>query len=362
MTAALLGEKTRLDVWSGPIIDVDVHAVVPSVEALYPYLGSVWQQHIRERGWAGPSAAYAYPPGLPSTARAEWRPLDGRVPASDVSLVREHILETWNVDYAILNCYYPIDDGHPDLSAALAAAVNDWLVAEWLDKDTRLRASLVMPVRDPAAMIKEIDRLGDHPGFVQVLMPVRSGRNYGNRFYHPVYEAVTRHDLVMGIHWGGSNDRSAPTPAGWPSWYIEEYVAERQYYIAQLISMIAEGVFQAFPTLRVSMLEIGFAWLPTLGWRMDKEWKGLRREIPWVKQAPFALIRDHMRFSVAPIDADSSKELARIIEWLGSEDLLMFATDYPHMHDDDLSVLLEATPETMRPRLMSESARSWYGL
>jgi hypothetical protein len=110
------------------------------------------------------------------------------------------------------------------------------------------------------------------------------------------------------------------------------------------------------------MLEIGFIWLPSLGWRMDKEWKGLRREVPWLKEPPFGLIREHVRFSVAPLDADSEREIARIVGWLRSDDLLMFASDYPHGHDDDVSLLLAAIPPGMRPRLMRESARDWYRL
>jgi predicted TIM-barrel fold metal-dependent hydrolase len=166
----------------------------------------------------------------------------------------------------------------------------------------------------------------------------------------------------MGIHWGGCNDRHPPTPSGYPSWYIEEYVAERGLYITQLASLVAEGVFQAFPALRVSMLESGFAWLPTLGWRMDKFWKGLRREVPWIDRPPLELIREHVRFSSAPLDAGPPKELERTIGWLGSEDLVMFATDYQHHHDDDLAVLLGAMSASMRERVMAESAREWYRL
>jgi predicted TIM-barrel fold metal-dependent hydrolase len=121
-------------------------------------------------------------------------------------------------------------------------------------------------------------------------------------------------------------------------------------------------VFQAVPELRVSVLEIGFAWIPAWLWRMDKEWKGMRREIPWVDQPPFEILRQHMRFSVAPMDLGPVAEVARIIRWLGTEDLLMFATDYPHFHDDDLGELLAATPDSMRPKLMSETAREWYRL
>jgi uncharacterized protein len=357
---ALLGERTRSEVWSGSVIDVDVHAVVPSIDVLLPYLNDFWRQHIRERAWTGPTDT-SYPPGVAAAARSEWRP-EGRVPASDVSLLREHILDPWDVECAILNCYYPVNMGHPDAAAALASAVNDWLIAEWLDVDPRLRASMVVAAHEPQAIIKEIQRVGDHPGFVQVLMPVRSGRPYGRRMYHPVYQEMERHDLVMGLHWGGTNEGDTPSTTGWPSWYAEEYAAEVQLFESQITNLIAEGVFQAAPSLRVSVLEIGFLWLPSWGWRMDKEWKGMRREIPWVTEPPLSIIRDHMRFSVAPLDAGPPEELARTIGWLKSEELLMFATDYPHVHDDDLGQLLQAMPSTMRPRLMSENAREWYRL
>jgi uncharacterized protein len=361
--SALLGAHTRRqEVWDGPVIDVDVHAVLPSLQALHPYLGPVWQEWIRERGWHGPADTTTYPPNLPSSARPEWRPDDGRIAASDVAFLREHLLDPWDVERAIVNCYYPIDVGHPDVSAALAAAINDWLAGEWLAADPRLRASIVLPGRDPMAMAREIDRIGAHPGFVQALLPVRSGRLYGQRIWHPVWEALVRHDLVLGLHWGGLNDGVAPTPSGWPSWYVEEVAGEVQVYEAQVASLVAGGAFQEFPELRAAVLEGGFLWLPQWGWRLDKEWKGMRREIPWVKQPPFTVIRERMRFSVAPVDAGPPDQLARTIGWLKSEDLLMFATDYPHMHDDDLATLLTAMPESMRGQMMAESAREWYRL
>lgn len=154
----------------------------------------------------------------------------------------------------------------------MARTINNWIISEWLEKDSRLVASLVVPARDPEAAAKEIERVGDHPGFVQVMMPVRSERLYGQRIFFPVYEAMTRHNLVMGLHWGGTVEE-APSTSGFPSWYVEEYAAETQIYGAQLTSLIAEGVFQKFPTMRVSVLEGGFTWIPIWGWRMNAEWK-----------------------------------------------------------------------------------------
>lgn len=361
--SALLGGRTREEVWPGPIIDCDVHANVPSLGALFPYLEPIWQQFCTDREWRGPGGvALTYPPNMPSTCRPEWRPEDGTSPASELALLQEHLLDPWRLERAVLNCYYAVDSlRHPDWAAGLARAVNDWVIAEWLERDARLVASLNVPARNPEAMIAEIERVGGHPGFVQVLLPVRSDRLYGNRIWHPVYETIIRHDLVVGIHRGGTTD-GAPSPSGWPTWYVEEYAAELGLYAAQLTSMVAEGVFQAFPDLRVAMLEVGFPWIADWWWRMDKSWKGLRREIPWLRETPINVIRRHFRFSTAPLDSGPVRDLAEIVEWLGSEDLLMHASDYPHYHDDDLTLLLDAVPDSMRPKLMAESAREWYRL
>src|SRR3712207_9568411 len=62
---------------------------------------------------------------------------------------------------------------------------------------------------------------------------------YGNRRYYPVYEAALRHDLAVGIHFGG-NPGNPPTAVGWPSFYIEEYVGMSHIFQSQVISLITE--------------------------------------------------------------------------------------------------------------------------
>jgi predicted TIM-barrel fold metal-dependent hydrolase len=131
--------------------------------------------------------------------------------------------------------------------------------------------------------------------------------------------------------------------------------------MAQVTSMIADGVFQQFPTLRVAVLEIGFAWMPPLLWRLDMEWKGLRRIVPWLDRLPSAIVHDHFRFSTAPLDLESPAVAAEVVEWLG-EDLLMFATDYPHAHGDDPGVLLQALSAEAREKVLGGTAREFYRL
>jgi predicted TIM-barrel fold metal-dependent hydrolase len=363
MTVTSRQRSAAVGGWTGAIVDTDVHINVPSVQALLPYLEAHWVEYIRETGFtAPPSPATKYPAGAAITCAPQWRLDDGRPGATELSQLQSQLLDPLGVEIAIVNPYWGIESiRHPDLAAALASAVNDWLIAEWLERDDRLRGSIVVPAYDPVAAAREIDRVGGHPGVVQVFLPVWSPVPYGRRSWHPMLEAICRHDLVAGLHYGGSSE-GAPTPNGWPSWYLEEYAGATAVYWAQLLSLLAEGAFAQFPQLRVSLLEGGFAWLPPLLWRTDKEWKGLRREVPWVDRLPSQILREHVMLSSQPLDAGPADEFARLVQWLGAGELLMFATDYPHGHESGAGPLLDVVPADEHAAVMADNARRHYRL
>jgi predicted TIM-barrel fold metal-dependent hydrolase len=218
----------------------------------------------------------------------------------------------------------------------MARAVNDWQHAEWLVGDPRLRGSVVVAPQDPDRAAAEVDRVGDRPEFVQVLMPVRTRAPLGARAYWPIYEAAERHGLALAVHAGGAGGNPI-TPVGSPSYYLEEYVGLAQAFQAQVVSLVCEGVPVRFPQLAIVLVESGFTWLPPLMWRLDKNWKGLRREVPWVDRLPSETIRDAMRLTAQPLDApdDEPARLREVLDRLGSDRMLMFATDYPHHQFDD---------------------------
>ncbi len=345
------------------LIDCDIHNVVPSTQALFPYLSAHWREHITNTLFKGPVDS-SYPRQAPTTVRPGSTPADGGPAGSDLGLLRNQVLDPLGIEAGILCCAYPIDSLHnPDAAVALARAVNDWQIAEWLDKEPRLRASVVVPSQIPQLAADEIDRVGDHPGFVQVFLPVRSHHPYGSRLYHPMWAAIARHDLIGGIHFGGAPG-NPPTPSGWPSYYFEEYAGMAQVFQSQVVSLVVEGVFDQFPSVRVALLESGFTWLPPFMWRFDKEWRNLRRLAPWVKQAPSAYIREHIRLAIQPLDAPASpRHMSQVIEAFGSDDMLMFSTDYPHRHDADAERALLATlPAMLAQKIRRENARAFYRL
>ena len=77
-----------------------------------------------------------------------------------------------------------------DLSAALATAINDWQIAEWTSKDSRLKGSIVVANEDGPAAAAEIRKRAGDKNFVQVLLLSRNVEPLGQRRYWPIYQAA----------------------------------------------------------------------------------------------------------------------------------------------------------------------------
>src|SRR5260370_38128225 len=89
--------------------------------------------------------------------------------------MQKQLLDPYNVTLGVLN---PLNTGqglrNHDLSAALATAVNDWQIAEWTAKDSRLKGSIVVANEDGPAAAAEIRRRAGDKNFVQVLLLSRN--------------------------------------------------------------------------------------------------------------------------------------------------------------------------------------------
>ena len=239
-----------------------------------------------------------------------------------------------------------------------------WILEHWVSADDRFRASIHIGTTDPEQAAVEIDRLGPRPEFVQVMMPAGARQPFGNRFYHPIYAACQRHNLPVSIHFGaeGAGVASAPTAAGYPSYYLEMRMARPQIAMAHVVSLICEGVFEKFPDLRFLFVEHDVFWVPGLMWHMDGDWKALRDYTPWVKRLPSEYLRQHIRFGTQPmIQPPTAADLETFLQWLHADEVLLYASDYPHWDWDEPSTLLAGFDKKLRRRVMVENAKEFYG-
>jgi predicted TIM-barrel fold metal-dependent hydrolase len=249
---------------------------------------------------------------------------------------------------------------NPHYAAVLARAVNDWLRDEFLVKDDRLRAGMVVSALDIPAAAAEVERIGGDERYVQVLMPVRNDVPYGNVIYRPLLEAAQRHGLPLALHaWGRGGN--APTTTGVTTTYLEDYASNAHIAEVQVLSLVAEGVFAAFPELKVAFLECGFTWLPAHLWRFDKDWKGVWREVPWVSERPSEYVRRHMRFTTEPAQLpQDAAQIAEVVQMVGAE-MLMYASDHPHDHGGAGAALIEHLGAQDAEAVLRGNAAAFYG-
>ncbi len=251
------------------------------------------------------------------------------------------------------------------MAATIATAVNDWTLETWVRPFRCFKGSILVAHQDPAQAVAEIDRLGDDPGMVQVLMGSASETPLGRRQYHPIYEACVRHDLPLALHIGGEGAGMSPpsTAVGHPTTYFEWYGSLPQVYMAHIMSMVTEGVFEKFPTLKVVLYEGGIFWLPHIMWRFDKNWKAQRSETPWVKRAAERTTSSGTSTRTTyPLESmPDPAHFAQVFAMIDAEHRLLFAGNYPHWEAGDPVEMLDTITGDLRRRVLTDTARELYG-
>src|SRR6478609_11708835 len=131
------------------IIDCDVHPSIHAHADIEQFMPKRWQEHLRTYGshlrtpYIGTTP---YPRSSPLIARRDAWPPSGGPPGSDLDFMREQHLDPFNIINGILIPLFGNVGSERNLgyANALATAHNDWQVAEWLDKEPRLRGTLVV--------------------------------------------------------------------------------------------------------------------------------------------------------------------------------------------------------------------------
>jgi uncharacterized protein len=343
------------------LIDADVHPVLPP-GALEKRLSERWRRYHEDFGFRFPRVGHFYPRVRGGGVRMDAWPANGR-PGSDLELLRSQLLDEHGIDYAVLT---PLDGPgfgaeRTDYAIALTRAVNEWIREDWLDEDARLRGSIGVPVEDPAAAVAELEHWAADPRFVQVLLPVSTREPLGSTRYWPLYEAAAARGLPVAFHNGGYD---AHPGAGWPSYYIEEHTNYANVMQTQVQSLIVSGVFEAVPNLQTVFIEGGVTWAGPMMWALDAGWSMLREEVAHLTRPPSAYVREHCWFTTQPIEEpDDPRDLALVLELMGVEDRILFATDYPHWDfDSPAQALPRALGDELRTKIRGANAARLYEL
>jgi predicted TIM-barrel fold metal-dependent hydrolase len=350
------------------IIDCDLH-LVPlrgGFGALKPYLPRFYREQLETWGPRVPAQIGMYNNGGTNGTK-----LDHKIPPGDenaaLDYIRANLLDKYQVEYGIITGMdYGINTTpDTDYAAAICSACNDYTIEHVLAKEPRFKASVMIPKQDPVKSAQEIDRVGSHPGMVQVIVSNGAEKPYGHRHYYPIYEACVRNNLPFAIHVSmeGIGINPPPTGAGYVSHYAEYRLARAGIMMTHLASFIYEGVFELFPTLKVVMIEAGMMWIAPAIWRMDQDWKALRHNTPWVKKLPSEYYREHVRVTSQPIELPHKPEMFQpMLDAIYADKCLLFSSDYPHWDFDSPQLAFPKMSEELWEKIFYQNAAELYGL
>lgn len=349
------------------VIDACVHHHWASQQELMEHLPRAWRDYLQ------PSSTHTVPV-VPSHSfgRISGSKLtDAGTPAgSDRVLLCAQVLDAQGVDRAVLTydtgALIPV---HPAqfLGTEMIRAANDWCVDRWLDGgDDRLHSLVLIPNQLPEEAAREIRRVGAHPRMVGVLMGANgSGLLCGHSHYYPIYEAAIELGLPVVLEAGGESNiytLTHHTAAGPPVTYAEYRILADQSLTSHLGSLVAQGVFERYPDLKVLVMGAGADWLGSTIARFDFKFDSHGREIPWAPRRPSEYLRRSVRITTHPLDADVEPDklvgLLRTVD--GIEDMLVYGSGYPSWDTEWVAGVRDALPAEWHEKVFHENAEALF--
>jgi predicted TIM-barrel fold metal-dependent hydrolase len=134
------------------------------------------------------------------------------------------------------------------------------------------------------------------------------------------------------------DDRATATelvrsPISQPVTFAEDDIMRPILAVIQLTSIVCSGVFDRVPDLQFVFNDGGINHATPLSWRLDKDWRSGRVEVPWIKELPSKICRRHGSFISQPGDntTEGSTPDASLAEISNAKGQLLFGSHLPYV-------------------------------
>jgi len=266
---------------------------------------------------------------------------------------REQVLKDHGVDTQVITLTTPGTHVEtPATAAKFAALVNDAFADVVRTKNGRFTALATLPLNDPAASVKELERacrvLG-LPG--AMLFSNVNGAGLNEPQFWPIYEAANDLGAVLYIH---------PThPLGveaMTDFWLMPLVGFLMDTTLAAAKIVFSGIPERFPRIRWALCHLGGA-IPYLAERLDRGYEAFSECRANISQKPSAYLK---QFYYDTVNFDA-KSLELAIDFVGVDHILA-GSDYPHQIGS-IPKMLESIrglniPEADRAKIFSGNAQA----
>ncbi len=315
------------------IIDTDRHVAVTDYRDVLAYLDKSWQKHFERKEFLG-SVTEASNHIRVSSRFGEQPVSAAALPEADKVLLMPHQALTVN--------------GWADGVAAteFLSGFNSLARDKW-SSGNNVPVIVVQP-GDPGWSAAEIRRRAAEHVFGAIALPLGAGL-LGASHYDQIYEAAAETGLAIIVHFSGVEGLYAGAqPLGGGVHYsaLSRQVLMSQLAESNITSLAFEGTLEKFPAVRFLFSGFGFSWLPSMLWRIDREWRTFRYDVPWVKHAPSKYVLEQVWLNTWPLkEATMDGDWARHFTTDALRSRIVFGSHSPFDGDAPGDVIKQLGPD-----------------
>lgn len=254
----------------------------------------------------------------------------------------EDFLEKSGIDWTVVYPSAGLAVGRiVDAQWAIAAcrAYNNWLHEKFVSQSPKIKGVGLIPVQDVEAAVEELRRAVTQLGMCGAMLPSNGEGikgHLGAKLYWPIYEEAQRLGCCLAVH-GGCHHHFGMD--AFSTYYPIHALGHPFGIMVQAAGMLAHGIFDRFPKLRVAFLEGGATWVPFFMDRIDRSYNRAHLQVnlegellvgPKPDEKASDYFKRHIREGriFVGFDCDDSG-LGFAVRKAGREPFL-FASDFPH--------------------------------
>jgi predicted TIM-barrel fold metal-dependent hydrolase len=215
------------------------------------------------------------------------------------------------------------------LEMGMYRAYHRWMQDYCSDYPARLGGVILASARDVPAGVEEIRRWGKSRWAWAVMVYAPYGVPLDHPDLEPVWAVAAEHDLAIVLHTFTVMPPYAPGGLDtWENLFLQRSAAHPWCGMRNMAALIGSGVMDRYPTIRIGTLEAGHGWLPFWMMRLDEHANTIRAALPELKMKPSEYVMSGRYFQ--SIEVPEGEPLTNAVADLVGDDVLMYASDYPH--------------------------------
>lgn len=293
------------------------------------------------------------------------RPVSPRVDSDPAERIKDMDYEGVDVNLTLPSGWFGTWTAGEDvaLEMGMYRAYHRWMEDYCGSFPDRLGGVVLAGTRDIEGSVKEIRRCGHSHWAWAVMAYAPYGMPLDHPELEPIWAAAAEFDLAVALHTFTVMPPYAPGGLDtWENLWLQRSAAHPWCGMRNMAALIGSGVMERYPKLRIATLEAGHGWLPFWMARIDEHAKTIAAALPELKHRPSEYVTGGRYFQ--SIEIPEGAKLTNAVCDLIGEEVLMYASDYPHGEShfpkSVETVLGWDMPETRKRKLFWDNAVRLY--